>query len=269
MKKIILCALGALCLCSCEKQLDVYSNPDCYLNLRFVASSTGEEMDSESIKEYYDQFTIMYNFKTHGDITQDTVWVDASISGFVKDNDRTYSVEQIAIEGEDNAVAGTDYKAFNDPSVANLYTVKAGEVDFRIPVVLLRSASLKSKSVKIRLRIKANENFKNGIEAFQQRDIVFTDRLTKPAMWDEAYLDYCFGAYGDVKYLLMIEWSGKPWDDEYITELINGDNAYITYLDQVFAKRLEEENAKRIAAGLDVYKEADGTPVDFTPMSWW
>ena len=72
-----------------------------------------------------------------------------------------------------------------------------------------------------------------------------------------------------MKHQLMIEWSGQPWDDTYITEMYNTDSGYLDYMDQVFAKRLAEENAIRKSQGLDVWREADGTEVDFTPASWW
>ena len=62
----------------------------------------------------------------------------------------------------------------------------------------------------------------------------------------------------------MIDWSGKPWSDEFILENYNTDKEYFKYMAQVFAKRLAEENAARELAGQDVWREADGTPVTFT-----
>jgi hypothetical protein len=35
---------------------------------------------------------------------------------------------------------------------------------------------------------------------------------------------------------------------------------------QVFQKRLEEENEVRQADGLDIWREADGTPIIFKPL---
>ena len=57
----------------------------------------------------------------------------------------------------------------------------------------------------------------------------------------------------------MIEWTGEKWDDEYIKELMDGDSAYVNYLADWFAQKLEEENAKREEAGEEPYKEEDGT----------
>ena len=59
----------------------------------------------------------------------------------------------------------------------------------------------------------------------------------------------------------MIEWTGEKWDDAYIKELMDGDNAYVNYLAGWFARKLEE-------AGEEPYKEEDGTPVSFEPKSW-
>ena len=66
----------------------------------------------------------------------------------------------------------------------------------------------------------------------------------------------------------MIEWTDEKWDDEYIKELMEGDSAYVDYLAGWFARKLEEENAKRIAENKEPYKEEDGTPVSFEPKSW-
>jgi hypothetical protein len=87
--------------------------------------------------------------------------------------------------------------------------------------------------------------------------------LSKPGNWSTNYLDYIFGDYGPVKHRLMIEWTGKAWDEDYIDELSSGDDAYFYYLQEFFAEKLEEANAERLAEGLDVYQEEDGTIVSF------
>ena len=189
--------------------------------------------------------------------------------GFVTDYDRQFALEQVMMEGEENAVAGVDYVAFDSEEAQRAMVVKAGETKFKVPVIVKRSELQRTKTVMLKIRFKANDYFRNGFDCMQERIIAITDRLAKPSVWDDFYLDYFLGYYGEVKHQLMIEWSGNTWDDEYITEVYNTDNAYIDYMDQVFAKRLAEENEKRKAQGLDVYREADGTEVDFTPASWW
>ena len=264
MKTIKYLALAAIVLTtatSCEKTLEPYSNPDCYLNFRFV-DSEGKDYQNEDLAKTPSIINtpILYNFKTHGSVQSDTVWIEAKTAGFVKDYDRSFDLEQIQVEGVQNAVPGVDYVAFDAPEAKRAQIVKAGEALFRVPVIVLRSTTLLTQDVVLKVRFKENENFKNGFTQMQERIISFTDRVSKPTVWDQCGLDDIFGEYGDVKYQLMIDWSGKPWSDEFIL-----DKAYLSYMAQVFQKRLEKENAERIEAGQPVWSEEDGTPVSFMP----
>ena len=109
--------------------------------------------------------------------------------------------------------------------------------------------------------------------------LTVSDRLSKPNAWDLASLDYYFGEYGEKKHELMMKWTEKSWDDEYINSLfadIYGfgtlspkDPNYIKWLAGWFAEQLEQENVERLQNKLDVWKESDtGKPVDFTPKEW-
>lgn len=269
MKTIKYLALAAIVLTtatSCEKTLEPYSNPDCYLNFRFV-DSEGKDYQNEDLAKTPSIINtpILYNFKTHGSVQSDTVWIEAKTAGFVKDYDRSFDLEQIQVEGVQNAVPGVDYVAFDAPEAKRAQIVKAGEASFRVPVIVLRSTTLLTQDVVLKVRFKENENFKNGFTQMQERIISFTDRVSKPTVWDQCGLDDIFGEYGDVKYQLMIDWSGKPWSDEFILDNYNKDKAYLSYMAQVFQKRLEKENAERIEAGQPVWSEEDGTPVSFMP----
>lgn len=256
----------ALLLASCEKELEPYSHPDAYLNFRFF-NAGGDELKNDDIAK--DQAVVdvplLYNFKTHGDIQTDTIWIQAKTVGFVTDADREYALEQIQVEGAQNATPGVDYVAFDSPEARRLQVVKAGESLFRVPVVMLRSPGLQTKNAILKVRFKPNENFKNGFTMMQTRVISFTDKLSKPTTWDSCNLNLIFGTYGDVKFQLMIDWSELSWSDEWIQEMYDTDKAYFDYLAKVFALRLAEENARRQAAGQDVYREADGTAVVFSP----
>ena len=271
MKTIKYLALAAIVLTtatSCEKALEPYSNPDCYLNFRFV-DSKGNDYQNEDIAKIpaIANVPILYNFKTHGSVQSDTVWIAAKTAGFVKDYDRDFDLEQIQVEGALNAVPGVDDIAFDSPEGKNALVVKAGETLFKVPVIVLRSTTLQTQDVILKVRFKANENFKNGFTMMQERIISFTDRVSKPTVWDQCGMDDIFGPYGDMKFELMIEWSGKSWSDEFILDNYNKDKAYLSYMAQVFQKRLEKENEERQEANQPVWAEADGTPISFTPKA--
>lgn len=271
MKTIKYMALAAIVLTtatSCEKALEPYSNPDCYLNFRFV-DNKGNDYQNEDIAKTPSIATVpvLYNFKTHGNVESDTIWIEAKTAGFVKDYDRSFDLEQIQVEGVRNAEPGVDYVPFDSEKAKHVQVVKADETLFKVPVIVLRSANLQTQDVVLKVRFKENENFKNGFTKMQERIISFTDRVSKPTIWDQCGLDDIFGEYGDVKYQLMIDWSGKPWSDEFILENYNKDKAYLSYMAQVFQKRLEKENTERIEAGQSVWTEEDGTPISFNPKA--
>ena len=256
----------ACCVQSCEKELESYSHQESYLNFRFQKSHGDDMLNSELASSNSVVNTpVQYNFKTHGTIQQDTIWLQAKYIGFVTDYDREYTLEQIEVAGADNAVPGVDYVAFDNPEAQRVMVVKAGESNFLVPVILLRSSGLQKKDAILKVRFKENKNFKNGFSNMQTRIISFTDRLMKPAVWDEYNLDLLFGSYGDVKFQLMLDWSGLSWSDEFISEMYTTDKAYFDYLSALFKKRLAEENAERQSRGEDVWREADGTAISFSP----
>lgn len=264
MKKHIILSLAiAAGLSSCEKDLEVYSEPTCRLNFYYDIDATGD-FKPEMARSTY---SFVYG---DPDTRQDTLWVEVESMGFVSDTDRAISLEQVDSAGVENAVAGKHYVAFDDPQIARYYVMPAGKARTKLPIVMLRDASLKDKAVVLRYRIKANDNFQNGYDPFMERSLSFTDHLSEPAKWNYAYpywevytisfADY-FGEYGVVKHQFLIDETGEKWDDEYIDKLMTGDSNYLTYMLRKMAKRLNEVNADRQAQGLSPLTEADGTPV--------
>ena len=129
----------------------------------------------------------------------------------------------------------------------------------QVPVIVLRDASLEEHDVTLVFRFAENEYFKPGYTGLTERTLHIADRLLEPGNWSQQY----FGTYGPVKHQLMIDWTGEVWDDSYIRSLLNGDSGYLSYLKEFFQQKLEEENAKRQEAGLDIYREADGSEIRF------
>ena len=252
-------------LTSCEKDLPVYDTEVCRLNFYYGLDNRSYYKDEMSRSTY--------SFVFGGENRQrDTLWFEVQTMGFVTDNDRPVTLEQLPSDG-DQAVAGRHYVPFDDPSLVHLYVIPAGKARTKLPVVILRDASLKEQTVTLKFGFKSNEYFVLGYEEYSTRQVEFTDRLSEPSMWNKQipYPDfpdytYCFadyfGEYGVVKHQFLIDETGKKWDDEYITSLLEGDSNYLTYMVRKMSKRLDEVNAERLAQGLDVLREADGTPVE-------
>lgn len=146
----------------------------------------------------------------------DTVYFDIYTMGDIYSNERAFKLRQELLPGENNAVPGTHYKAFDAPALAGLYTIPAGQNHSRVPVILMRDASLRSKSITLKFRIEENENFKFGQEDLLWRKLVFTDKLSKPATWNIGML----GKYSEVKHRFCISATNQKWDDEFITKIV-------------------------------------------------
>lgn len=266
MKKTIMMISMALTLIvnvSCEKDLQVFDDPTCRLNFYYD--------NVETTKDFKDQYAEgSFSFIYKGDVTQDTVWVEMESMGMVSDQDRPIELEQVDTTAT-MAVPGKHYVAFDDPSMAKYYVMPAGKARTRIPIVILRDASLKQETVVLKYHIKPNSYFTNGYEVFQTRSLAITDRLSEPSYWKKAFdlgyytysLYQLVGEWGPVKHQFMIDVTGKAWDDEFIESFMTGENAYLNYIYGKLTTELEKTNAEREAQGLPDLCEEDGTPVSF------
>lgn len=250
---LIACCLAPLFM-ACEKDLPLYNTSDCWLNFVYY-NYAGNIMKGESVTDAMRQST--YSFIKTGasegqDIQRDTVWFEVSTMGFLSDKDRPVQLKQI-ITNDNDAQPGIDYIAFDDPEFYNICKVGANQSHVYIPIVVLNNEGLRNGNVRLTFAFDENEFFKPGYDGLTERTLYISGKLEQPSLWRTSY----WGMYGEIKHQLMIEWTGEAWDDEYLEDLYNGDAGYIDYLRQWFKNKLEEENAKRIEQGLDVYREND------------
>lgn len=265
MKKIFnIFVLGLLLVTtSCEKSLEVFSDTTCRLNFYYREA---EIMSNFQPNMAQGSFSFIYS----GNIQQDTVWVEVECMGLLADYDRPITIEQVDTTAV-MAVAGKHYVAFDDPSLVKYYVMPAGKARTKLPIVVLRDASLKHESVVLKYHIKPNDFFTKGYDVFQTRSLSITDRLAQPAYWTKGYPMYggyyslynFIGYYGVVKHQFMIDITGKPWDDAFIEEFITGDTNYLNYILNKLVSELDKYNTKRQEQGLDVLREEDGTEVNF------
>lgn len=251
-------AVAAVCM-SCENELPVYGSPDNRLNFEVKYDGNTDELIPQSYSFVY----------ADDDVMQDTVWLRLTTMGFISNADRGFELQQVKSDGVD-AEPGVHYVSFDDEAWKAKYLfVPAGQNEVKVPVIVKKDASLEQETVSLWVRLKENENFIQGYEKSSLVKIMVTNQLVRPSNWDYT-MDYYFDAYGPVKHRLMIDVTGLKWNEEMIDELFGAerDEAYIGYLSVKCYRALLEENAKRAAQGLDVLKEADGTPVTFTYASW-
>ena len=242
MKKIFnIFVLGLLLVTtSCEKSLEVFSDTTCRLNFYYREAEITSNFQPNMAQG---SFSFIYS----GNIQQDTVWVEVESMGLLADYEYIF------------------------PSLVKYYVMPAGKARTKLPIVVLRDASLKHESVVLKYHIKPNDFFTKGYDVFQTRSLSITDRLAQPAYWTKGYPMYggyyslynFIGYYGVVKHQFMIDITGKPWDDAFIEEFITGDTNYLNYILNKLVSELDKYNAKRQEQGLDVLREEDGTEVNF------
>ena len=247
----IFCLMG--CLTSCEKDLPLYDTPDNRLYFD-IYGVTGDTL-------------VNYSFYYNTGIQKDTVWIKLHTIGFASDANRPFELEQV-LTGENDAQAGVQYVAFDNPEVQKYYYIPAGQATARVPVIVLRDASLKQKQYMLKFKIKPNREFIEGFQGKRTMYITISDFLSKPSGWGY-YCNYLFGEYGIAKHQFMIEATGKKWDSAYLNEIHvesnmgDRDSGLMNYLNGFLRNALSEYNAERQAQGLGNLTESDGTVVSF------
>ncbi|NML21581.1 DUF4843 domain-containing protein [Pseudoflavitalea sp. G-6-1-2] len=221
MKSIALYTLLGLSLAACKKD-HTYPFQD-VARLQFGLNNEGLQDTVKYYSFYYGS----------DDREADTIWFNIYAMGGITSEDRPYSLEQEMIVGEDNAVAGVHYKSFSDPSLKDMYVIKANEVSAAVPVVLLRDPSLKQQYVKLKFRIKGDAVFQPGETRFLWRRLEFTDKLSRPQVWDAYAEKYYWGKYSNVKHTFMIRQTGKLWDQEFMSELNRNVSKTLFWMDKL------------------------------------
>ncbi|SMO74654.1 DUF4843 domain-containing protein [Solitalea koreensis] len=225
MKKLkyFVVALALISLASCKED-DYYLFNDT-ARLQFGPDISRIYQTSFNLADTLKPFTFYYE---NPDVKQDTVFFDIYAIGGVSSKDRSFTLEQVQVQGVNNAVAGTHYVAFNDPLVSKNYVIKAGQVHSFVPVVVLRDASLKNSNVVLKFNVVADKNFQLGEANNLWRKIDLTDRLSQPAAWNASASQYYFGKYSIVKHRFMIESTSQKWDQEFIS-FVMADYALLQY----------------------------------------
>lgn len=93
--------------------------------------------------------------------TRDTVYFKVGVGGNYATGDRKIKLEQYTYDDPtyiaEEAVAGVDYIAFDDPLMQEHYTIPADSIEMRIPIILTSPSSYPRKVLNFRLV--ANEEF--------------------------------------------------------------------------------------------------------------
>lgn len=134
-------------------------------------------------------------------VVKDTIYLQMRISGKSVAYDR--EIEVVPVEGT-TAVRDVNYAISNMKLPADSFTVN-------YPVILFKTADLNTKTYRLVLKVKENNDFiqgaigRTGPTAYNiaQYKINFNNQLIKPVYW--FYVESYFGAYSAVKHKFIID----------------------------------------------------------------
>lgn len=139
------------------------------------------------------------------------------------------------------------------------YSVEAGSVKARVPVVIFRNKLAERTTYYLRLEILENDFFKTGVKTELHRTVVFSKDLLKPAGWGGYLESVVLGPYSINKHMWMIEQTGKKWDDEFLTALNDEPGSDMYWRDKLNEYLLEYNRQGNILLD-DDNREITGFP---------
>lgn len=207
---LILSALGLLLGTSCKKQSLITYNASDNIYFNFISGI-------EPVR-YSDSVNITFAFSP--DAVQDTiVKIPVQVTGVASKTDRAF---EVTVDPNSTAVASTDY------ILPTAFVVHAGQTSDTIPIKFKRTAAIKTQSVFLALRLKANDQFKTQLQyrsmfaiemnnigpadtsQMQTFRVILSDMLQAGPYWNN--YSYYFGDFSEKKVRLMNQIVGMPLD---------------------------------------------------------
>lgn len=238
MKKILyLMVCCSAFLGGCKQELPFYSEEAMpYLNIVYAKDIHGNVTDS----------VVNYSFVYSDEhVVRDTIWLEVKHIGHIPTTDLHFTLEQVKETEGVQAVPGVHYVALDAPEITEWCVMPAGKITTRIPVVLLRDASLKEQDVRLRIGIVDGGDYLAGVDGQIQKLFVFSDQLVPPEAWDR-YIDaFVFGPYSKKKHEFLIKTiKDEQVDNAYFERLLAlKDFTYYAYLNKWIKLKLAEYNA--------------------------
>ncbi len=258
------------------------------LFISFLAISCQQEEVHLYLGKDYIQFKkkldSTYSFVVAGSsVKRDTVWLPAFCTGSMGAVDRSYRVQQVIeykfeerkdgygnlidsvlVETKNQAESGVHYVDFDDPGYRNLCKVSSEKVNFRVPVIVFRHLSLKDEDRVLLFEFRNSDKFDVGDSNTKRARLVISDRLIYPEAWSKYTPDesnqgknMILGNYGKIKHQLLIDVTGKPWDNTFIDSLTVEE---MLFYKSMASKELDKINAERAERGEPPLREDPDNP---------
>ncbi len=238
MKKIIyLIGLCSVFLTGCKQEYPFYSEETMpHLNFVYAKNIYGQVTDS----------VINYSFVYSGeDVEKDTIWLEVKHIGHIPVADLHFTLGQVVETEGEQAVPGVHYIPFDAPEITDWCVMPAGKITTKIPLVLLRDASLKNQDIRLRVSIVDGGDYLAGVDGQIQKLLVCSDQLVQPDAWDVYINSFVFGPYSKKKHEFLIKViKDEQVDNDYFKRIREtNDLAYWSYLNKWIKLKLAEYNA--------------------------
>jgi len=239
----------ALAIAGCKKSEPAASEAGKYIE--FYNTYDSKEITTKTSTFYY----------LDANKTTDTVWFRMKTVGGIPI--KSSAIKFMAFKDPStaplypDAVAGVHYVPFDDPSIAKLMKIEAGQYEVNIPVVLKRDPSLKTATYQLKFKIVPSDDLSPSSTYHNEASITISDALSQPSNWYAT--GFFLGNYQTVKHAFMIDHSGERWDAAFITT-VTADANLSTYYKYKFIKELKELNEQRAAQGLPPLRQNPADP---------
>lgn len=260
MKNVIyLFVLCSAFLTGCKQEFPFYSEETMpYLNFVYAKDQFNQVTDSVV------NYSFVYSDET---VVRDTLWLEVKHIGHIPTTDLHFSIKQVVETEGGQAVPGVHYVSFDDPGIAAWCVMPAGKITTKVPLVLLRDASLQTQEIRLRLTIADGGDYLAGVDGQLQRLFVVSDQLVRPAAWERYIEAFVLGSYSKKKHEFLIRTiENERVDDEYFEKLLAAeDYTYWGYVNKWLKIKLAEYNADPNNTDTPL-RDENGNVVDFNTM---
>lgn len=253
-------AVSLLSLWSCsQEEIELYNGPKAGIFIQQIKSYDGTTGMPIS---YKDSTTISFaSYSAEYTSYPERFYVQTL--GEVTDYDRRYSLT-VDLD-ESTAVEGTDFSLDR-----NDYIIHAGQSRDTVIVTLLRTPTLRSKTLKVKLNLRANENFDIIFDSYKNSGawnidgdtlcatsykILFNETYNEPSYWSFFGNDY-FGKFTAAKMLELekvMGWSYTDW------RYAGMSGAKVAYGKMDFAANALQKHLQSLADAGTPAREDDGS----------
>ncbi len=161
MKKLfIILIIGAFLGACSEEKVGVYSLEDDYIYIPYNSNIYGTVTSPDSAYMFYNKASLFVNSKQQ----RDTFYFRVLVVGEAQSVDRKIKLEPYVykVNGTEEAVAGVNYVAFDDPEMQENLIVAADSLGANIPIIVTYDPAIAgvTKSFIVAFKLAESEDFK-------------------------------------------------------------------------------------------------------------